>query len=213
MLARASLAALFGFLLLAGFSGAAQAEDYLRGKLWLVSNTNLNATRPVPAVAPDATFLARHISFDMSAPHVTTPGINNVDNTVEGFLASSHPDRIPPVAELAFSGLFNSVVGAVVDGTTPVTNGTPTSASCGTYGTYMTLNGTIQLANGQYIYIAHDEGVSLWIDGVRIPNFTDGGFTVALQAYIFPGLTGAHKIELIYVNACGPGFLSFSPQM
>ena len=54
MLARASLAALFGFLLLAKFSGAAQAEDYLRGKLWLVSNTGLNATLPVPKAAPEA---------------------------------------------------------------------------------------------------------------------------------------------------------------
>ena len=213
MLACASLVALFGFLLLAGFSGAAQAEDYLRGKLWLVSNTNLNATRPVPAAAPDATFLARHISFDMSAPHVTTPGINNVDNTVESFLSSSHPDRVPPVQDLAFSGLFNSVVGAVVDGTTPVKNGTPTSASCGTYGTYMTLKGTIQLTKGQYIYIAHDEGVScgLMTSGYRV--LAAGGFSVALEACIFPGLTGAHRIELIYVNACGAGFLSFSPKM
>jgi hypothetical protein len=77
----------------------------------------------------------------------------------------------------------------------------------------MTLNGTIQLTNGQYILIAHDEGVSLWIDDVRIPGFSSGGYDVALEAYIFPGLTGAHKIELIYVNACGAGFLSFSPQM
>ncbi len=186
MLARASLAALFGFLLLAGFSGAAQAEGYLRGKLWLVSNTNLNATRPVPAAAPDATFLARHISFDMTAPHVGTPGINNVNNTVESFLASAHPDRVPPVKDLAFSGLFNSVVGAVVDGNTPVLNST--AASCGTYGTYMRLEGTIQLTNGQYIYIAHDNGVSLWIDDVRIPGFSDGGkrASVALQAYILP---------------------------
>ena len=215
MLARASLAALFGFLLLGEFSGATQAQELpaLRGKLWLVSNTNLNATRPVPEAAPDATFVTRHVSFDMSAPHVTTPGINNVDNTVESFLSSSHPDRVPPVQDLAFSGQYNSAVGMAVGGTTPVQNSTATSASCGTYGTYMTLEGTIQLTNGQYIYIAHDEGVSLWIDGVRIPNFTDRGFSVALEAYIFPGPTGAHKIELIYVNACGPGFLSFSPQM
>ena len=61
--------------------------------------------------------------------------------------------------------------------------------------------------------ITHDDGVSLWIDGVRVPGFFDGGCTVALKAYIFTGLTGAHKIELIYVNACGPGFLSFSPKM
>ena len=33
----------------------------------------------------------------------------------------------------------------------------------------------------------------------------------ALQAYIFPGLTGAHKIELIYVNAW-PGLPKFLSQ-
>ena len=98
--------------------------------------------------------------------------------------------------DLAFSGLYNSAVGAVVDGTTPVQNSTATSTSCGTYGTYMTLEGTIQLTNGQYIYIAHDEEISLWIDDVRIPNFNDRGFTVALEAYIFPGLTGAHRSSL-----------------
>jgi hypothetical protein len=57
MLARACLAAL---LLLAGFSGAAQAEEVgtLRGQLWLVSNAGgLIAKLPVPAAAPDATFL------------------------------------------------------------------------------------------------------------------------------------------------------------
>ena len=53
--------------------------------------------------------------------------------------------------DLAFSGLYNSVVGAVVDGNTPVMNST--AGSIGTYGTYMTLEGTIQLTNGQYIYI------------------------------------------------------------
>ena len=56
-----------------------------------------------------------------------------------------------------------------MDGTTPVLNAT--GGSIGTYGTYMTLEGTIQLTNGQYIYIAHDDGVRLWIDGVRIPGF------------------------------------------
>ena len=67
--------------------------------------------------------------------------------------------------------------------------------------------------NGQQIDIANDNGVSLWIDGTRIPGFSERAGTVALEAYTFPGLTGAHKIELIFENACGPGFLSFSPEM
>jgi hypothetical protein len=63
-------------------------------------------------------------------------------------------------------------VGAVVDSNTPVVNST--AGSLGTYGTYMTFEGTIQLTNGQVIAIAHDDGVSLWIDGVKIPGFSDG---------------------------------------
>jgi hypothetical protein len=143
----------------------------------------------------------------MSAP----PEFNNDNNTVESFLASAHPDAVPPVSDLAFSGLYNSAVGAVVGADTPVVNGT--AGNCGTYGTYMTLGGTIQLTNGQDIYIAHDNGVRLLIDGVRVPGFSDGGDSVALEAYTFTGLTGAHTIELIYVNTCGPGYLSFSPEM
>jgi hypothetical protein len=143
----------------------------------------------------------------MTAPS----GGSNVNNSVEGFLASAHPWWVPPVEDLAFSGLYNSAVGAVVDANTPVVNSTSTSR--GTYGTYMRIEGTIQLTQGQYIWIAHDNGVSLWIDGVRIPGFSDGGLDVSMEAYEFTGLTGAHKIELLYVNNDGPGFLSFSPMM
>ena len=102
-------------------------------------------------------------------------------------------------------------MGAIVDSSTPVVNST--AASSGTYGTYMSLEGTIQLTNGQRFAIAHDNGVSLWIDGVRIPGFTDGGVGVACEYSTFTGLTGAHRIELLYVNQNGPGFLSFSPKM
>ena len=213
MLARASLAALFGFLLLGEFSGAAQAQELpaLRGKLWLVSNAGgLIAKGPVPVAPPDATFLTRHVSFQMTAPDASCTVCTSVNNSVESFLASSHPDRVPPVEDLAFSGQYNSVVGTIVDGTTPVVNSN--AAGNGTYGTYMTLEGTIQLTKGQNIYIAHDDGVSLRIDGVRIPNFTDG-VGVSIQGYYFTGLTGAHKIEIIYANVAGPGLLSFSPQM
>jgi hypothetical protein len=126
-------------------------------------------------------------------------------------VTSSHPDRVPPVEDLAFSGQFNSVVGAVVDGNTPVVNST--AASNGTYGTYMTFEGTIQLTNEQVITITHDDGVSLWIDGVKAQGFFDGITAARADSIFFTGLTGLHKIELIYVNAWGAGILSFSPKM
>jgi len=98
-----------------------------------------------------------------------------------------------------------------VDGNTPVVNST--AASNGTYGTYMTLEGTIQLTNGQKITIMHDDAVSLWIDGVKASEFFDGPTGVRADIITFTGLTGLHKIELIYVNYAGPGFRSFSPKM
>jgi hypothetical protein len=166
-------------------------------------------TRPVPAAAPDATFLTRHVSFEMTG--ACCGDLNNVNNTVEGFLSSGHPDAVPPVKDLAFSGLYNSVVGDVVDANTPVVNSTTTSY--GTYGYYMRLEGTIQLANGQVVAVAHDSGVSLWIDSVRMPGLNDRGNVAAFDGFHFTGLTGAHKIELLYVNQNGPGMLSFSPKM
>jgi hypothetical protein len=183
----------------------------LRGQLWLVSNTNLIAKRPLPQAAPDATFVTRHVSFAETAPCCGATDLNNVNNTVEGFLGSAHPDRIPQVEDLAFSGLYNSVVGAVVDGNTPVVNST--STSFGTYGFYMRLEGTIQLANGQNVTAGHDGGVSLWIDGVRMPGFSDAGGANGLEGFHFTGLTGAHKIELLYADDNGPSFLSFAPKM
>ena len=104
----------------------------------------------MPVTAPDATFVTRHVSFAMSAPYIGG-NFKNANNTVESFLASAHPDAVPPVRDLAFSGLYNSVVGAVVDRNTPVVNST--AGSTGTYGTYMRLEATIQLTNGQYIYL------------------------------------------------------------
>jgi hypothetical protein len=213
MLARAFLAALFGFLLLGERSGATQAQvlPALRGKLWLVSNAGgLVAKRPVPAAAPDARFVTRHVSFNMTAPLPARASVN-VNNSVEGFLSSAHANAAPPVEDLAFSGLYNSAVGAVVDGNTPVVNST--AGSVGSYGVYIMIEGTIQLTNGQWITIMHDDGVSLWIDGVRASGFFDGPIVPTAETITFTGLTGSHKIELIYANSWGPGSLSFSPKM
>ena len=95
----------------------------------------------------------------MSAP-VIGGSENNFDNPVEKLSCQRTPRTgSPPVEDLAFSGSYNSAVGMAVDPSTPTVNST--AGGYGTYGTYMTLEGTIQITNGQYIYIAHDEEVSL----------------------------------------------------
>jgi hypothetical protein len=139
--------------------------------------------------------------------------LSNNNNSVEGLLSSAHPDAVPPVKDLAFSGLYNSAVGAVVDGNTPVVNSSAGPPYDGTYGVYIRFVGTIELANEQLITITHDDGVSLWIDGIKVPGFYDGLTPARAESVIFTGLTGLHKIELIYANSQCPGMLSFSPKM
>ena len=67
MLARASLAALFGFLLPRGVRLAPlkPRSCLLCGESygWSPTAGGLIAKRPVPVAAPDATFVTRHVSF------------------------------------------------------------------------------------------------------------------------------------------------------
>ena len=60
---------------------------------------SLIAKRPVPEAAPDATFLTRHVSFQMTAPDPTFPVLNNVNNTVEKLSRQRTPGRGTPGRE------------------------------------------------------------------------------------------------------------------
>jgi hypothetical protein len=176
------------------------------GQLWLVSNSGLEATFPVPTATPDATFTACHLSFFMMSPYDGAGYLPEVHNTVAGFLNSAHK-----VYDLAFSGLFNDVVGAVVGPTTPVVNDTATSD--GTYGVYIEFTGTVLLHKNESVIITHDDGVSLMIDGELAPGFISGGTSAVAQWVQFMGTTGNHTIDLVYVNVLGTGLLSFGPKM
>jgi hypothetical protein len=199
---------LLGLVMLLALPIAAwSGSDSFEGKLWLVSNSGLEATFPVPTATPDATFTACHLSLFMSAPFLgDSESQPNIHNTVAGFLNSANKVR-----DLTFSGLFNDVVGAVVGPTTPVVNSTPNSY--GTYGAYIEFTGTVFLHHSESVVIAHDDGVSLMIDGVLLPGYITGQTGTVGQGETFTGTTGYHTIDLVYTNVQGPGFLGFGPKM
>jgi hypothetical protein len=177
------------------------------GQLWLVPNSGLQATFPVPTATPDATFTTCHLALFMNAPYEGEPWLEpEVHNTVARLLNSAHK-----VYDLTFSGLFNDVVGAVVGPTTPVVNST--AQSDGTYGVYIEFTGTVFLHNNEPVVIVHDDGVSLMIDGELVPGFITGTTAFVAQWAQFTGTTGNHTIDLVYTNVEGPGILGFGPKM
>jgi hypothetical protein len=197
---------LLGLAMLVALPIAAWGGPF-EGKLWLVPNAGLQATFPVPTATPDATFITWHISLFMNSPYCCgQPFQPDVHNTVAGFLNSAHQVR-----DLIFSGLFNDDVGAVVGPTTPVVNST--LQSTGTYGVYIEFTGTVFLHHSESVIIAHDDGVSLMIDGELLPGYSTGSGGTVAEGPNFTGTTGNHTIDLVYTNYQGPGFLGFGPKM
>jgi hypothetical protein len=196
-------------LLFAGFAvapAATAAENLFRGKLWVVPTTQ-GATFPVPKAKPDVWFNARHISLFASAPSPDIPS-PQVNMTVGGLLNSAS-NSVPNVTKLTFSGLTNPNINAAVTENTVTNNST--STKCGNFGIYIEFTGEVYLVQGQYMYIGHDEGVSLKIDNAMVKpvDYSD----IGLDRWNFAGTTGVHKIDLVYSNLCGGAFLSFGPAM
>jgi hypothetical protein len=192
---------------LAGVSHAAGAKaPNFSGRLWLVSNEggNLLAAPPVPSATPDATFTTTHVAFYMDAPY-TNDNAPDINNSVAGFLDSANK-----VAHLTFSGLQNPVINGVVSAATPITDSTQTGT--GTYGAFIDLIAKVELTNGQFIYLAHDDGLTVQIDGATVGGISASGGD-RLESLTFTGKTGTHKVEIFYVNLFGGGLLDFSSNM
>jgi hypothetical protein len=197
-------------IMLAALTGTSHAAGTrvtnFSGRLWLVSNQggNLPASPPVPSATPDATFTTAHVAFYMQSPSSFGNG-PNINNSVGGFLNSANK-----VGRLTFSGLKNPIVNGVVSATTPVTNST--ASSLGTYGVYLDLIGQVSLVNGQSIYLPHDDGLTVQIDGATIAGITASG-GARMDSLTFTGPTGVHKVEIFYVNLFGGGLLDFTSNM
>jgi hypothetical protein len=57
---------------------------------------------------------------------------------------------------------------------------------------------------------SHDDGASIYVDGVRLPGTTSGETSVVTEGFTLPG-GGSHNVDLYYVSGNGtPSILNFS---
>jgi len=189
------------------------------GKLWMVPldpsspvvglRTGANAVFPVPSATPDVTFSTNIVSF-------SSPG-SCADPLVDGACIPAGPGSytvggflFPPAFGFGFSGLVNPNVGGVVDSTTALYNETAAGfPGDHSWATEMEITGKLLLENGTHIKIAHDDGVSLVLNGVLTGCFTspDGGqhFLAADEAEscIYNGPSGLIPFDLVYTEGFG----------
>lgn len=195
----------FVVLTMAASPGAASAGQFT-GKFWIVPQSAAGNASAPPTTTPDATFTATHLSFWLDAPLPANGAIPALNNTVGTFLNSA--DR---VKKLAFSGLVNGTIKAVVGPNTPLTDST--GSMNGTFGACLEFTGRAMLAAGELITVTHDDGVGLKVDGAAVSGLTSGAGGAVVESPLFSGITGVHTIDLTYCNVHGPGILSFSPAM
>jgi hypothetical protein len=175
-------------LMLASFSllvaRPAVAQGTFDSKLWVVSPEQAaDVTFPAPSATPDATFSTNGIAYI---------GGGNGCYTIEKWVSGCET----PAYNLAFSGLPNP-------------NLRNKAAKAGTkmtgpgYGIIVEFIGTVQLTNGQPIYILHDDGVSLMIDGSLVSGYDPFTTVPVLESVTFTGTTGPHSVDLLYANSAG----------
>jgi len=177
-------------------AAASPAFSEIQGKVWVVSIAQASRVAfPPPAATPDATFITKGIAYIASYP-------NNC-YTIATFLTECGTKGF----ELKFSGIANSNLGGAA--------ARPETAMSGsTWGILIEFTGAASLTNGQPIYILHDDGVALQVDGNLIPGFDPEVTSPTLESVAFRGATRAHSFDLLYANASGGGaWLSFFPAL
>ena len=174
----------------------------LNGKLWIVA-WNYEAAIPPPSATPDATFTIHQAAFSGQGPNSINKAIKQ-NFTISTFLSS-----ISPASQLVFSGQPNPVTGTVITAKTQLTDAIA-NLTDGTYKTAIELTGTIRIANGQYLAVAHNGGVALYVDGVTLPGFNSSD-SPTMDYTQFSGGGGKHTLDLVYVAFWGAEILMFGP--
>lgn len=72
-------------------------------------------------------------------------------------------------------------------------------------------SGKAFVTKGETFTITHDDGVSLYIDGMALSGFTSGPTGSATETGTWTGKSGVYSLQLVYGECCGaPGVLSTS---
>jgi hypothetical protein len=193
------------------------------GSVWLVplqtgpgdpapgGNHGHAATFPPPAANADLTFATTVIDF-------RSPGAASPTFQIGGYLSSLGAVPLIGPGSPTYSGLPNAVTGVPVTPATPIWSehtGGPA------YATYMEISGDVYLNTGSSIFIDHDDGVSLRLNGVDVPScsatvltqcFTNNLATLP-ESYTWNGPSGLVNFDLVYSDGFGgPAYLQFAVQ-
>jgi hypothetical protein len=168
-----TMAAFAAGVALAG-AGLAQANT-ISGNLWRVPEAAAQHAVPanVPSTIPD-------VVFDVDSP-LNFGSVNLGRNSTIG------------------TWLENAGASHVVENT-PGTLGAPMDN--GTQGTLLEFSGIVTVTNGQTFTVAHDDGVTLIIDG-QDTGLNAGPTAPTTSTATYTGPTGTFPFQLIYGECCG----------
>jgi hypothetical protein len=166
-------AALAAVLALTG-SGLAQANT-VSGNLWRVPEATAQNAVPanIPATIPD-------VAFDVDSP-LNFGSVNLGRNSTIG------------------TWLENAGASHIVENT-PSTLDAPMDN--GIQGTLLEFSGTVTVTSGQTFTIAHDDGVTLFIDGQDI-GLNAGPTAPVTSTATYTGPSGTFPFQLVYAECCG----------
>jgi hypothetical protein len=171
----------------------------VQGKFWVVPFLAASKVSfPAPSSTPDAIFTTNGIAYIAQSPA-------NCE-TVSEFLSTCSTAAIG----LTFSGASNAALGGPV--------GPETMMNSTKYGEIIEFTGSASLQRDEEIYILHDDGVSLKIDGQPFGDYNNGISLPILEHKRFTGTSGTHTFDLLYGNVAesetGDGaWLLFFPQL
>jgi hypothetical protein len=170
---RNAITALAAGVALAG-AGMAQANT-VSGNLWRVPEATAQNAVPanIPATIPD-------VVFDVDSPL----NFGSVDlgrnSTIGTWLENAGATHIIENT----SGTLDA----------PMDNGTQ--------GTLLEFSGTVTVTSGQTFTVAHDDGVTLLIDGQDI-GLSSGPTSPVTSTATYTGPTGTVPFQLVYAECCG----------
>jgi hypothetical protein len=174
---------------LGAISGTASAVPFINGSLWEVTNAQASNATPAQVAAlgnADVTFQASGVAFS-SYGNLANTGNGSLDYTIGSFLNSL--------------GVASSVTVTATGTGHGVALGDQIDKGGG--GILIDLKGTASFTNGQVFDIAHDDGVTLVVNGATV--LSAAGPTSPVHTLVtYTGATGNFNFDFVYGECCGP---------
>jgi hypothetical protein len=155
----------------------------------------------IPGVPPDVVFTTNLIGFSSYG------NPNNSGDPFQYFTVGSFLDSLYSTPA-TYSGSANAFFGS------PVTQDTPLLScqnnTCA-WLTFMELTGNMMLNPGDEVLIAHDDGVSLMLNGILQPGFNDFNAPGGTEAITYHGPAGLVSFDLVYAEShSAPAYLQLA---